>query len=78
MYLSIGVFYSQYHVQPYSTDIAIKLMTLKMAWRTRPLQLIPSGGPVNPTPIREYNGLRGENRGPFKGQQASALYPVMS
>ena len=29
-------------------------------------------------PIREYNGLRGENRGPFKGQQASASNPVMS
>ena len=25
----------------------------------------------------EYNGLRGENRGPFKGQQASASNPVM-
>ena len=25
----------------------------------------------------EYNGLRGENRGPFKGQQALASNPVM-
>ena len=53
-------------------------MTLEMAWRTRPLQLALSGGPVTPTPIREYNGLRGENRGPFKGQQAAASNPVMS
>ena len=52
-------------------------MTLEMAWRTRPLQLALSGGPVTPTPIREYNGLRGENRGPFKGQQAAASNPVM-
>ena len=48
-----------------------------MAWRTRPLQLILSGGPVAPTPTREYNGLRCENRSPFKGQQASASNPVM-
>ena len=48
-----------------------------MTWRTRPLQLVLSGGPVTPTPIREYNGWRGENRGPFKGQQASASNPVM-
>ena len=39
-------------------------MTLEMAWMTRPLQLVLSGGPVTPTPIIEYNGLRGENRGP--------------
>ena len=52
-------------------------MTLVMAWRTRPLQLVLSGGPVTPTPIREYNGLRGENKGPFKGQQAAASNPVM-
>ena len=52
-------------------------MTLEMAWRTRPLQLVLSGGPVTPTPIREYNGLRDENRGPFKGQQASVSNPVM-
>ena len=52
-------------------------MTLEMAWWTRPPQLVLSGGPVTPTPIREYNGLRGENRGPFKGQQASASNPVM-
>ena len=44
---------------------------------SRPLQLVLSGGPVTPTPIGEYNGLRGENRGPFKGQQASASNPVM-
>ena len=48
-----------------------------MAWRIRPLQLELSGGPVTPTPIREYNGLRGENRDPFKGQQASESNPVM-
>ena len=53
------------------------VMTLEMAWRTRPLQLVLSGGPVTPTPIREYSGLRGENMGPFKGQQASASNPVM-
>ena len=55
-------------------------MTLEMAWRTRLLQLVLSGGPVTPTPIREYNGLRGENRDPFKGQQASesASNPVMT
>ena len=52
-------------------------MTVKMAWRTRPLQSVLSGGPVTPTPIRGYNGLGGENRGPFKGQQASASNPVM-
>ena len=52
--------------------------TLEMAWRARPLQLVLSGGPVTPTPIREYNGLRGENRGPFKGQQASASNSVIS
>ena len=40
-------------------------MTLEMAWRTRPLQLVLGGGPVTNTPIREYNGLRGENRSPF-------------
>ena len=51
-------------------------MTLEMAWRTRPLQLVLSGGSVTPTLIRKYNGLRGENRGPFKGQQASASNPV--
>ena len=44
---------------------------------SRPLQLVLSGGPVTPTPIGEYNGLRGENMGPFKGQQASASNPVM-
>ena len=44
---------------------------------SRPLQLVLSGGPVTPTPIREYNGLRGENKGPFKGQQASASNPGM-
>ena len=44
---------------------------------SRPLQLVLSGGPVTPTPIREYNGLKGENRGPFKGQQASASNPAM-
>ena len=44
---------------------------------SRPLQLVLSVGPVTPTPIGEYNGLRGENRGPFKGQQASASNPVM-
>ena len=40
--------------------------------------LVLSGGPVTPSSIREYNGLRGENRhrGPFKGQQASASNPV--
>ena len=64
-----------------------------MAWRTRPLQLVLSGGPVTPIPTIErnenhrpyphnkiqweYNGLRGENRGPFKGQQASASNPAM-
>ena len=40
--------------------------------------LVLSGGPVTPTPIREYNGLRDETRGPFKGQQASASNPVMT
>ena len=54
-----------------------KFMTLEMAWRTRPLQLVLSGGPVTPIPIREYNGLRGENRYPSKDQQASASNPVM-
>ena len=54
-----------------------KRMTLEMAWRTRPLQLVLSGGPVTHTPTIEYNGLRGENRGPFKSQQASASNPVM-
>ena len=48
-----------------------------MAWSTRTLQLVLSGGPVTLTPIREYNGLRAENRGPFKGQQASVSNPVM-
>ena len=52
-------------------------MTLEIAWRTRPLQLVLSGGPVTSTPTREYNGLRGENRVPYKGQQASASNPVM-
>ena len=37
-----------------------------------------SGGPVAPIPKREYNGLRGENRGPFKGQPTSASNPVMT
>ena len=59
-------------------NLAGTSMTLEIAWRTRPLQLVLNGGPVTPTPIREYNGLRGENRGPFKGQQASASNPVMS
>ena len=36
-----------------------------------------SGGPLAPAPIREYNGLRGEDRGPFNGQRASASNPVM-
>ena len=53
-------------------------MTLEMAWTTQPLQLVLTGGPVNPTPKREYNVLSGENRGPFKGQRASASNPVMS
>ena len=35
-------------------------MTLEMACRTWPLQSVLGGGPVTPTPIREYNGLRGE------------------
>ena len=56
-------------------------MTLEMAWRTRPLQLALSGGPVTPCPDNriqwDYNGLRGENRGPFRGQQASVSNPVM-
>ena len=30
-------------------------MTLEMAWRTRPLQLVLRGGPVTPTPTIEYN-----------------------
>ena len=51
-------------------------MTLEMAWNTRPLQLVLSGGSVIPTPTIEYNGLRGENRGPFKGQQASTSNSV--
>ena len=46
-------------------------MTLEMAWMTQPLQLVLNGGPVTHTRIREYNGSRGENRGPFKCQQAS-------
>ena len=29
-------------------------MTLEMAWRTRPLQLVLSGGPDTPTPTIEY------------------------
>ena len=29
------------------------------------------------SPKGEYNGLRGENRDPFKGRQASASNPVM-
>ena len=48
-----------------------------MAWRTWPLQFVLSGGPVTPTPIREFNGLNGENRGPFKGRQASAWNSIM-
>ena len=52
-------------------------MTLEMAWRTRPLQLVLSGGPVTPNPTIEYNGLIGENRGPFRGQQPSASNPVV-
>ena len=55
-------------------------MTLDIAWSThmtQPLQLVLGSGPVIPTPIREYNGLRGENRGPFKGQQALASNPVI-
>ena len=30
-------------------------MSLEMAWRTRPLQLVLCGGPVTPTPTIEYN-----------------------
>ena len=45
--------------------------------------IVLGGSPVTPTPgpyntIQwEYNWLRGENRGPSKGQQASASNPVM-
>ena len=31
------------------------VMTLEMAWRTRPLQLVLSGGPVTHTPTIEYS-----------------------
>ena len=41
-------------------------------------ELVLSGVPDTPNPMREYNGLRCENRGPFKGQQASVSNPVMS
>ena len=36
-----------------------------------------SSGSLTPTPIREYNGLRGEDNGPFNGQRASTSNPVM-
>ena len=36
-----------------------------------------SSGPLTPAIIREYNRLRGEDRGPFNGQRASASNPVM-
>ena len=55
------------------------IMTLEMAWRPRPLQLVLSGGPVPPTPHNriqwEYNELRGENRGPFKGNRLQDQIP---
>ena len=59
------------------------LRELTSPWAHRELTetihfLMGSGGPVTPTPIREYNGLRGENRGSFKGQQASASNSVMA
>ena len=61
--------------RPFST--CFQSLSLTAPKVSRPLQLVLSGGPVTPTPIGEYNGLRGENRGPFKGQQASASNPVM-
>ena len=52
-------------------------MTLEMAWRTRPLQLVLSGGPVTSTPHNriqwEYNGLRGENRGSIQGSAGFSI-----
>ena len=45
-------------------------MTLKIIWSNQPLL---SGW----APIREYNGFRGGDRGPFNGQWASASNHVM-
>ena len=59
------------------------VVTVSSPWALRELTvtiyfLMGSCGPGTPTPIREYNGLRGENRCPFKGQQASISNPVMA
>ena len=62
--------------EKFCTLIEISMM-LEMAWRTRPLQYVLIEGLVTPTPIRECNGLRGENRGPFKGQQPLASNSLM-
>ena len=40
------------------------LITLETAWRGRLPPSVLSVGPLTPTPIREYNGLRGVDRGP--------------
>ena len=52
-------------------------MMLEMPWSIRLLLSVPQL-PLTPAPIREYNGFRGENRGPFKSQRASPSNPVMS
>ena len=58
----------------YFIGLIWQAMTMEMAWRT----LRQSGHPCLHNRIQwEYNGLRGENRGPFKGQQVSASNPVM-
>ena len=47
---------------------------------TAPISTLRRSGhpcPHNRIQLWEYNGLRGGNRGPFKGQQASASNPVM-
>ena len=44
------------------------------------MQSLPTNlkhGVLTPAPIREYNGLRGEDRDPFNGQWASAANPIV-
>ena len=52
-----------------------------MAWRTRPLQLVLSGGPVTPTPTIEYNentSIQGPAGFSIKSRNEPSGPPVMT
>ena len=60
----------------YLCQMLVHHMTLEMAWRTQPLKSVLSSGLLIHAPIREYKGLRDEDRDPFHGQWASASNPI--